>query len=144
MYPWRHRISGWRREVRYRDSIMGGILGIARGAFIDRQRSGRRFTPACFSFSMKPVSRSFNRTLRTLRGGACFYFIRSDTAVAVPVEPQDERARLFDELLARDLAILIFVKIAEICVGQCGVGFADRFELGLVKISVMVAICRRK
>src|SRR5258708_32764708 len=93
---------------------------------------------------MKPVPRTFGRTLRTLRGHPCFNFIRSDAAVAVPVGPQDERARLFDELLARDLAGLAFVKITEVCVGQCSVGFLNRCELRRVEMSVAVAIRRRK
>src|ERR1700694_1272893 len=93
---------------------------------------------------MKPVPRPFSRALRPPRGGRRFHFIRSDAAVAVPVEPQDERTRLIDELLARDLAILVFVEITEICVYQCGVGFLDRCELGGVEMPVAVAISRRK
>src|ERR1700732_1842833 len=93
---------------------------------------------------MKPVPRPFRWALRTLRGDRRPDFIRSDATVAVPVEPQDECARLLDELLACDLAILIFVKIAEICVSQCGVGFLNDCELGRVKLSVAVSIRRRK
>jgi|GEM_PF-6654104 len=63
-------------------------------------------------------------------------------AVAVSVEPQDERARLVDELLARDLAVLVLVEIAEICAGQCRVGLLDCFELGRTETSVAVLIGR--
>ncbi len=94
--------------------------------------------------SVKSIPRPFRRALRTLRLNACFDFIRGDAAVAVPVEPEDERARLFDELLALDLAVLIFVKITEVCVGQCSVGFLNRCELRRVEMSVAVAIRRRK
>src|ERR1700737_3467207 len=91
-------------------------------------------------FSMEPVPRPFSRALRTFRGVARLYFIRRDAAVAIPVEPQDERAWLLDELLASDLAILVFVKITEIGVGQCGVGLAYRCELRRVEMPVAVAI----
>src|SRR5271163_1593233 len=94
--------------------------------------------------SMKPVPRPLNRTLRSLGGTTRFYFIRRDATVAVSVEPQDECARLIDELLARDLAVLILVKITEIRVCQRQVGLANRFELGRVKLSVVVAIRRGK
>src|SRR3979409_197466 len=93
---------------------------------------------------MKPVPRPFSRSLRTLRAGRRSDFIRSDAAVAVPVEPQDERARLIDELFARDLAILVFVEITEICVCQSGIGFLDHRELGKVEMPVAVAISRGK
>src|ERR1700730_12175216 len=93
---------------------------------------------------MEPVPRPFSRTLRTFRSAARFYFIRSDAAVAVPVEPQDERAWLLDKLLARDLAILVFVKITEIGVGQCGVRLAYRCELRRIEMPVAVAIRQRK
>src|ERR1700731_50993 len=92
---------------------------------------------------MEPVPRSFDRTFLfwSIAGP---YLIRSNPAVAVPVEPQDEHARLLDEFLARNLAILVFVKITKIRVRQGRVGLADRFKLGLVQISVVIAIRRRK
>src|ERR1700730_15727401 len=93
---------------------------------------------------MEPVPRPFRRPLRTFRGVGCSYFIASDAAVAVPVESQDERIRLFDELLARDIAVLVFVKIAEICLGQGDVGLLDVRELGRVELAVVVSIGRRK
>src|SRR6266850_4457212 len=93
---------------------------------------------------MKPVPRSFRRSLGTLRSDPRPYFIRGNAAVAVPVEPQDERARFLDELLACDLAILVFVKITEICVSQGGVGFLHRYEFGRVEMPIAVAISRRK
>src|SRR6202043_1403057 len=95
-------------------------------------------------FSVKPVPWPFNRTLRTLRGHRRSDLIRGDAAVAVFVEPQDERARLFDEFLARDLAILVFVKITEICISQGRIGLADKFELGGVEMPVAVAVGRGK
>src|SRR5260370_4514750 len=109
-----------------------------------KQQQSQLAPGSFFPFSMKPVPWPFNRALRTFRRGPRFDFVRSDAAVAVPVEPQDERARLLDELLARDLAILVFVKITEVRIRHCGVGFADSFEFGLVQISVVVAIRRRK
>src|ERR1700694_2445824 len=94
--------------------------------------------------SVKSIPRPFRRALRTLRRNACFDFIRGDAAVAVLVEPQDERARLFDEFLACDLAILVFVKITEICISQGRIGLADKFELGGVEMPVAVAVGRGK
>src|ERR1700738_2148296 len=94
--------------------------------------------------SMKPGARPVRRPLRTLRCGRRFYLIGRDAAVAVSVEPQDESARLFHELLAGDLAVLVFVKIAEVGVRQRGVGLLRRRELGRAEISVTVAIGRRE
>src|SRR5258708_29576787 len=93
---------------------------------------------------MKPIPLADGRTLRTFLGvRRRSQFIRSNAAVGVPVEPQDELAPLTDELVASDLAILVFVKITEVCFRQCGVG-SDCRELGRIETSVAVAVSRRK
>src|SRR5580700_10960014 len=73
---------------------------------------------AGFSIGVKPIPDGAGRAFR---GRRCFKFVRRDTAVAVFVKPQDELAGLVDELFAGDLPVLIFVKIPEVCVRQCGV-----------------------
>jgi hypothetical protein len=85
-------------------------------------------------------------TLRSSWWRSCrrFHFIRRDAAIAVPVEAQDELTRLADELVAGDLAVLIFVKIAEVCIRQGGIRPADCCELGRVEMPVAVAISQRK
>src|ERR1700730_9486679 len=89
---------------------------------------------------MEPVPRPLRRALRALWGVRLSYFMGCDTTVAIPVEPQDEGVRLLDELLARDLSILVFVEIAEIRLGQRSVGFLHGGELGRIELAVMVAI----
>jgi hypothetical protein len=92
---------------------------------------------------VKPVPRPFLRSPRIgLRRRGRFYFIWRDAAVAVSVETHDEHARFFDELVARDLAVLIFVEIAEFRFGQGRVGFLDGIELGWTQTAVVVAIAR--
>src|SRR5271154_4546083 len=77
---------------------------------------------------MKPVARPFLRPARRLRGSRRLQFIRRHATIAIAVETQDENARLLDEFLARDLAVLVFVEVAEIGLRQTGIGFLDRFE----------------
>src|ERR1700740_3732032 len=84
--------------------------------------------------SVEPVPRPFGRPL-CLRRIACLYFVRSDAAVAVLVIAQDERARLFHELLARDLAILVFVEVAEIRFRQRAAGLVSTGDFGHVAIT---------
>jgi hypothetical protein len=62
----------------------------------------------------------------------------------VPVEPQNERARLLDKLLPRDLAVLVFIEVAEIRFSQGGVHLLDRYKFGRIKLSIVIAICRRE
>src|SRR3984957_12861565 len=106
-----------------------------RGQRVNLPDIGRRAT----SIGMEPVP---GRLFRAGLGGSRprSYLILGDAAVAVLVEPQDELARFADELLARDLAILIFVKIAEVRVDQCGVRLFDGCKLGGVEASIVVTI----
>ena len=60
---------------------------------------------------MKPVKALFNRPCGPFGDVRRLYFVRRDATVAVPVESPDECARFFDEFLACDLALLVFVKI---------------------------------
>src|ERR1700733_582245 len=94
---------------------------------------------------MKPVPRPLGRSPRIGRGcrGGSYFFL-GDLAVAVLVEPQDEHARLFHELAARDLAVLVFVEIAKVRIRQGGISFFDRFELSRAETFVVVAIGRRE
>jgi hypothetical protein len=57
-------------------------------------------------------------TRRLLIGARAFHFVRRDAAVAVLVEPQNKLTRLVDKLAAADLAILVFIKVAEVRVGE--------------------------
>ena len=102
------------------------------------------YTSGILQFSVKPVPRSFRRALRTFRRTCRSQLIAGDAAVAVPVESQDERARLVDKLFADNLAILVLVKIAEVCVCQCCIGLLDGGKLGRVELSIAVAVRRRK
>src|ERR1700722_10330557 len=93
--------------------------------------------------SVKPDPRPFLRRPRIgLRRRGSLYFFRRHAAVAVPVEPHDERARFIDELVARDLAVLVFIEIAEFRFGQYRIGLLDGFELGGAQTAVVVAIAR--
>src|ERR1700720_3969973 len=96
--------------------------------------------PSWMTISVKPVARPFLRSARRLRRGCGFQFFRRHAAVAVLVEAQDEHARLFDELLARDLAVLVFVEITELGLGQGGISLLDRCKLGRVELAIVVAI----
>ena len=93
------------------------------------------------SNSMKPVPWSLSRSLRAFRSVSRPYLVPCDATVAVAVEAQDEGARLVDELLARDFAVLVLVKISEIRVCQGGVGLLNGREFGSVELAVVVAIC---
>src|SRR6202041_1804585 len=89
---------------------------------------------------MNPVARPFLRPASRLRGGCRLQFIRGHAAVAVPVEAQDEYARLFNEFLARDLAVLVLVEITEIGISETWIGFLDRLEFRRAQAAVTVAI----
>src|SRR5882762_5529919 len=77
---------------------------------------------------------------RLLIGALAFHFVLGDAAVAVLVELQDELARLVDKLAATDLAVLVFIKIGEVRVGESRSGPADGGEFGWIEMSVAVAI----
>src|SRR5579872_2939994 len=76
---------------------------------------------------MKPVARPISRVDRL--GGCGFQLVRRDLAIAVLVEAQDEHARLVDEFFPRNLAVLIFIEIAELGFREARIGFLDRVEL---------------
>jgi hypothetical protein len=63
---------------------------------------------------------------------------------SVLVVLQNELIRLVDELAAGDLSILVFVKVAEVRVGEGGPGPTDNFKFGWIEMPVAVVIGQGK
>ena len=75
-----------------------------------------------------------------LISGCVFHFVLRDGAVTVLVELQNELARLVNKLAVRDLSILVFIKVAEVRVGEGGPSPTDCREFGSIEMPVTVAI----
>src|ERR1700688_2753954 len=81
---------------------------------------------------------------RLLISACAFHFVLRDAAVTVLVELQDKLTRLVNELAVRDLSILVFIKVAEVRVGEGGTSPTDYWEFGWIEIPVAVAIGQGK
>src|ERR1700726_5009273 len=110
------------------------FVNLARARFPDDHAS------AGLSLSEFPASAA----RRLLISAWAFHFVLRDAAVTVLVELQDKLTRLVNELAAGDLSILVFVKVAEVRVGEGGPGLADNFKFGWIETPVTVAIGQGK
>src|SRR5262249_9471604 len=75
-----------------------------------------------------------------LVGTGILQFISRDATVAILVVAQDELVGLADKLLARELAVLVLIEIAEVGLGKGRPALADGREFGLIETAVMVAV----
>ena len=81
---------------------------------------------------------------RFLIGACAFHFVLCDATVTVLVELQNKLTRLVHKLAAGDLSILVFIKVAEVRVGEGGPSPTDICEFGWIEMPVAVAIGQGK
>src|SRR3979411_794205 len=100
--------------------------------------TARHLTGASPSEFLAPAIRRFPIS-------ACaFHFVLRDAAVAVLVEPQNKLTRLVHKLAAGDLSVLVFIKVAEVRLGEGGPSPADYCEFGWIEMPIAVAIGQGK